>query len=576
MAGLPAGQRAAVALYYLAGLSQAEVAACTGTSVAAVKTRLHKGRARLRGQLWPWWKEARMHAAEAVEMRVADVRRAPGGGEAPARHVIVLQEVGGSRRLPIWVGAFEAAALAMTVTGGDLPRPGTYRFAAGLLEAVRGRLSEVRVDRLAEGVVYAEAVIAGPGGQGRVDARPSDALNLAVLAGVPIRVEAAVLDAAGADAPRGAHSLREMEREVDAYPDGAGEIVAEAKAGWARAMAAFETSRGSGQPGPGGGGSGQPGPGGGARRRLLGAGRRVGRARRPELVPSGRGAGAVEGPGPADRVEAEPLVPGLGPVVIVGHQEHQVLACDRGLLGRPQHDRAAQPASLVLLGGGHRLDLRGPAVAVEVAEAHHLPVDPGPEMTQADGGGGDHRPVDELADRLLLVAVLAPGGRLQGRAEGWPAQLLHGVEARRTVWRAAPGHEAQALHLPAERFEPGREPGPGRVVGDHDRAVGEPGAALQPVGLGREPLGGGGAGRWVHPQEVVRPGTGKLLVEQGGAPRVRRGPGLAAVVDGPDEGQGAPEVAAGHRPPQRPGPGSTGRPRGRCGGHHRGRRPAPG
>ena len=264
VARLPAGQRTAVTLYYLAGLSQAEVAACTGTSVAAVKTRLHKGRARLREQLWPWWKEARMHAAQAVEMRVADVRRARGGDEAPVRHVILLQEVGGSRRLPIWVGAFEATALAMTVTGDDMPRPGTYRFAAGLLEAVRGRLSEVRVNRLAEGIFYAEAVIAGPEGLGRVDARPSDALNLAVLVGVPIRVEAAVLDAAEADAPQGAHSLREMEREVDAYPDGAGEIVAEAKAEWARAMAAFETSRGSGQPGPRGGGSGQPGPRGGA------------------------------------------------------------------------------------------------------------------------------------------------------------------------------------------------------------------------------------------------------------------------------------------------------------------------
>jgi RNA polymerase sigma-70 factor (ECF subfamily) len=250
VAGLPAGQRTAVTLYYLAGLSQAEVAAYAGTSIAAVKTRLHKGRAGLREQLRPWWKEEHMGTAAAVEMRVADVRRAPGGDEAPARHVILLEEVGGSRRLPIWVGMFEATALAITMTGTDLPRPGTYRFAASLLEAVRGQLAEVRVNRLAEGTFYAEAVLDGPEAQGRVDARPSDALNLALLVGAPIRVEAAVLDACEA-ARSGSPRLREMAGEVDAYPDGADEIVAEARAEWARAMAVFEAARAPGQSAPG-------------------------------------------------------------------------------------------------------------------------------------------------------------------------------------------------------------------------------------------------------------------------------------------------------------------------------------
>ena len=257
VAVLPPGQRTAVTLYYLAGLSQVEVAAHAGTSVAAVKTRLHKGRAGLREQLRPWWQEERMSSTEAVEMRVADLRRAPGSDEVPARHVILLEEVGGSRRLPIWVGAFEATALATTMTGEDMPRPGTYRFAASLLEAVRGRLSEVRVNRLAEGTFYAEAVLDGPEGGSRVDARPSDALNLALLVGAPIRVEAAVLDAAeteGSTDPR----LREMTGAVDTYPHGAPEIVAEARAEWDRAMATWEASRAScqGEPGQGAGGAG--------------------------------------------------------------------------------------------------------------------------------------------------------------------------------------------------------------------------------------------------------------------------------------------------------------------------------
>ena len=52
----------------------------------------------------------------------------------------------------------------------------------------------MRITALAEGVFHAVAVVEGPGGAVEVDARPSDAINLAVLAGVPIRVDAAILD----------------------------------------------------------------------------------------------------------------------------------------------------------------------------------------------------------------------------------------------------------------------------------------------------------------------------------------------------------------------------------------------
>jgi RNA polymerase sigma factor (sigma-70 family) len=246
VAGLPAGQRTAVTLYYLAGLSQAEVAAHAGTSVAAVKTRLHKGRAGLREQLRPWWKEQQMATDEATEMRVADVRRAPGEGEGLARHVVLLEEVGGGRRLPIWVGAFEATALALTLAGANAARPLTYRFAASLLEAAQGRLREVRVNRLAEGTFYAEAVLEGEGAP--VDARPSDALNLALVVGAPIRVEQAVLDAVDSAEPSG---LAAKAGDVERYPDGAGEIAEEAVTGWERAMAAFEAERAA-RPGEGG------------------------------------------------------------------------------------------------------------------------------------------------------------------------------------------------------------------------------------------------------------------------------------------------------------------------------------
>ena len=75
----------------------------------------------------------------------------------------------------------------------ELPRPGPYHFAQALLAAAGCTLREVRVSRLADSVFYAVAVLADGS---EVDARPSDALTLALVTGAPIAVEAAVLDAA--------------------------------------------------------------------------------------------------------------------------------------------------------------------------------------------------------------------------------------------------------------------------------------------------------------------------------------------------------------------------------------------
>lgn len=212
--GLPPGQRAAVLHFYLAGLTHAETAALLGISVGAVKTRLHKARRALYRHLSNTGKESVMDdqlntdsAAEerttpesasntpAVEMRVGDVRRyrSPSSGEFV--HVALLEEIGDTRVLPIWMGEFEATALALSLENVAPPRSLTYAFAAGLLGASGGRLREVRITRLQDTTFYAEAVVEGSVGVVMVDARPSDALNLALLAGAPIRVDPTVLKA---------------------------------------------------------------------------------------------------------------------------------------------------------------------------------------------------------------------------------------------------------------------------------------------------------------------------------------------------------------------------------------------
>lgn len=202
VAALPAGQRAAVALVYLAGLTQREAAVELGIGDGAVKGRLFKARAALRRRLGDDTGEEavmgeRQEGERLVAVRVYDVRRsAAGDGEnAPCRHVVVLQEAAGDRLLPIWLGQFEATAIALHLVGAEHPRPLTYAFAAGLLAAGGVHLREVRIHRLVEDTYYAEAAVDGPGGTATVDARPSDAINLALVMDAPIRLAAGILDA---------------------------------------------------------------------------------------------------------------------------------------------------------------------------------------------------------------------------------------------------------------------------------------------------------------------------------------------------------------------------------------------
>ena len=227
VAGLPPGQRAAVMLHYLAGLTQAETAAHLGIEVGTVKTRLHKARANLRRTLWQYEpSSAAMEGGPAmIEVRVLDVRRRQVEDGQPSRHFVVLDEVGGERSFPIWIGESEATALALHLERIAMPRPLTYAFAAQVLAAAGGQLREVRIDRLVGDVFFATAVVGGPEGEREVDARPSDALNLALLMEAPIRVAEEII-ASTADC-----SVDEWSRR-DELTDGAAVIAAQVTAGW--------------------------------------------------------------------------------------------------------------------------------------------------------------------------------------------------------------------------------------------------------------------------------------------------------------------------------------------------------
>ena len=126
---------------------------------------------------------------DLIEMQVVDVRK---GRDDDANHIVLLEDTERAHRLPIFIGRPEAWALMFALEGIQLPRPLVYHFMLKSLEAVGAELSEVRIEQLVERTYYAVAVYEGGGEPREVDARPSDALNLALLAGVPVRMRRAV------------------------------------------------------------------------------------------------------------------------------------------------------------------------------------------------------------------------------------------------------------------------------------------------------------------------------------------------------------------------------------------------
>jgi uncharacterized protein len=127
-----------------------------------------------------------------VEMRVSKVvgfRTA----EDDTFQCVVLDEVQGQQHLVIGVGPQEAFPLAASLGGIEWHRPMTFQFVAALVDSLGGRVRQVRIDRLVEGAYAGTVEVDGPLGVTRVDARSSDALNLAVRVGAPVFAAAEVL-----------------------------------------------------------------------------------------------------------------------------------------------------------------------------------------------------------------------------------------------------------------------------------------------------------------------------------------------------------------------------------------------
>jgi bifunctional DNase/RNase len=179
-------------LFHLADLPQRTAASRLNTGVGALRTRLHKARTTLRTRLTATDNHQEATVANtATPAKITDVRRTPAG-----RHVVLLTTA--DHEIPIWIGAPEAEALAVGLQDVQLPRPNAHVLALALVRACGRAPERVRITRLAAGVFYAEVVLDDGAA---VDARPSDALVLAVAAGLPIEIDPVVVGATRNGAP---------------------------------------------------------------------------------------------------------------------------------------------------------------------------------------------------------------------------------------------------------------------------------------------------------------------------------------------------------------------------------------
>jgi uncharacterized protein len=199
---LPEGQRELVLLAYLDGLSTPEIAALLGRSPGAVRVGLHRARSQLRRHLRPLAPTDTRREPTMVEVTVEDVvvRVAQADAGEPAlaaeHRIVVLRERGGDRVLPIWVGPPEGDALAYQLGSASTPRPLTADLMARLVDAAGARIERVAISSLLERTFYAVVTVARGNETQDVDARPSDALNLAVRVDAPVFVAAELLEEA--------------------------------------------------------------------------------------------------------------------------------------------------------------------------------------------------------------------------------------------------------------------------------------------------------------------------------------------------------------------------------------------
>lgn len=212
IAALSPKNQAATWLYYIEAMSVEEVAQALNVSANAIKGRLFQARKQLQSELAPAFapafsaprfrqaedhslvdkRRSTMTTTSAVEVRL---------NAASGSYILYLLDTANQRYLRIWIGDHEGEQIRLHLAGMPTTRPLTYRYFADFLGAMSIQLEAVRVARLHGATFYAISRFRNGDLVKELDARPSDAIGLALHTGSPIFVDNELLAQAGEPLP---------------------------------------------------------------------------------------------------------------------------------------------------------------------------------------------------------------------------------------------------------------------------------------------------------------------------------------------------------------------------------------
>ncbi len=127
-------------------------------------------------------------------MDILGLSTSPSSGGA---YALILNELEGSRRLPIIIGTFEAQAIALELEHIKPPRPMTHDLMRNIIQSFDTHVKEVYINDLKEGTFYAKVIYEHDGEDIEQDSRPSDAIAIAIRFNSPIYVHQEILEEAG-------------------------------------------------------------------------------------------------------------------------------------------------------------------------------------------------------------------------------------------------------------------------------------------------------------------------------------------------------------------------------------------
>ena len=132
-------------------------------------------------------------------------------------YVVILQEKGGQRLLPIWIGQPEAESILMQMNNVRRERPLTHDLCKSLIVGLGGSLRRVQITKVQKSTYFAELHIQRADGLVQIDARPSDSIAIALRLSAPIFAQESLLTAVAAEDEEESES--QVDRDIKAQQD---------------------------------------------------------------------------------------------------------------------------------------------------------------------------------------------------------------------------------------------------------------------------------------------------------------------------------------------------------------------